>query len=309
MIARLPKFILATLILGFLTFGIYWLWQRQPKLESASQAQTQLINTPRKDQNEQLNLTPANFEVLNKLNFKIEGKVKADHYVLIYSDDFNIVLKADKNGSFSQDLELEEGLILVNLAVISQDFNQVSSKSVIWWVEEKVANDIENVIAGTVKTIFGNVLTTTTTDGEITVRTSKSTEFDIPQIKEGNRQSTASAISQLRIGDYVIALGKLSENDNLNASSLQIIRDDKPQIVKKLTVSKIVSDLDRKNNFKAKDNKSQETNTFNISGEAKIFLAENETSKKEIKKDQNVFIFYTPNNDTKTVDLIYIISK
>lgn len=286
----LARFILIILFLAGLAWGIYWLWQRQPRLKNEESKPEGSKQVQIQDEK----IKPADFSILTSQSVKIEGKTNPQSYVAIYSNAFGEVVKTDKEGKFEKSVNLEKGLNLVQLVSISPELKDSSDTTLTYWVGD--ASDGKTVYAGSIKSILVDNLTVSTSSGEKTIKTSKTTTMDLPPQDE-EKPSTKSVLSNLRVGDYLIALGDLGQ-DYLNAKKIQVIRENKPQVTKKLFLGRLL--VAPKNNiFSAKAQKDQKIEEFT--------LAKNSKEAEKVVKDKDAIIFYHDEKNQKVVDLIYLL--
>lgn len=296
--------VLSLALIGLLLFAasLVWLWQRQPKSQQAiSFLEESQESTPQaqKESND-LEISPKDGLVLTQNLVKFKGKASADTFVTIYSNDFQTVTRATKSGDFEKEVELANGLNLITLAILNQKQELEQEKSLTLFVtEESVGN---TVFAGSVKSIFDTLVTITTPNGDRSVRTSKSTKIDVPQ----EEQSTGPAIKNIRVGDYAIALGNAQDKDTQVATSLQIIRDDKPQNTKVLTKAVIITNV-KNNLFSAKKVASGEIAEFSLAKQSKVEKDDSPLKITDITRDKNAFIFYHPEKNQNIVDLVFLL--
>ena len=293
------KGFLLLLVTGLVAFGMYTLWQRQPKIqpektEQASQLeQKQII---------QENLSPIDGSVIKESEVELKSKGTPKSSFLIYSNTFQNLVKSNDEGTFTSTITLDTNLNLIKIIELDQGLQQVSEKTLTYYYAPK--SEAQTVSAGPVKSIFDSLITLTSTKGELNVRTSKSTEFEIPQI-EGQEEATAQA-DNIRIGDYIIVLGNSEDSDSLIAQNVEVIRQNKPQITKKLLLGTIASSV-RQNLFSAKD-KDGEIVEFTLNKNSEIFTNNEVVKNDQVQKDKKVIILYaSKDNETNTVDTIYLI--
>lgn len=280
---------------------IVWLWQRQPtkteegvlseKKTDQETAQTEKAFAPKPETN----------SVLPSQKQKITGKILPESYIAIAGSGIAAVAKTDKNGNFEKELNLEKGLNLVDLMVISTDLTKTQVFPITYFVTGDSVG--KTVYTGAVKTIFDTLITITTTTEDRTIRTSKSTVFDIP--KDEDEATASSDVKNIRLADYVIALGDTSEKDSLIAKKIFVLRDNKPQNSKEAKVIKIVSAV-AKNAFSARDDQDKVI-TYTITKDTKITAGETTIKPDQILKDKSAIVISTTDKDKTTANLIYLI--
>ena len=232
----------------------------------------------------------------------MSGKSEPNSLVLIYSNDTSGVAKTREDGSYQLQSSLEPGLNLLKIIFVSPSGQITQEENLTLYFSQKDVG--KTVAAGSVKSIFDNLVTVTTQTEDINIRTAKSTIFDVP--KEEDVKEATEEVDNIRIGDYVIATGDASDQDSLIAKNLQVIRTNKPQLTKQMVIAKIASTL-RQNIFSAKNNKDAKIIEFTLDKNSEILQDGNEVKSEIITKDKSAIIFYTEDNDTSLIDLIYLL--
>lgn len=284
--------------------SLVWLWQRQPQpTTTGSQTPQSATDQAQVEKSQESFIsTPGNFTVQTTALVNIEGQSQPNNLIAIYSNNFQNVVQADQNGRFQKEISLADGLNLINVVAFSQDTGQQETQSRVLYLGK--SNDLgQTVYAGSVKSIFDTLLTVTTLAGDKNIRTSKSTDFDIP--KDEDEKEATSAARNIRVGDYAIALGDSQDEDTQVAKKVEIIRRDKPQNNIKVSFAKIISTV-RQNlvSIKASDNQIIE---LTLPKKPKIQKGDQESDVKAIAKDQSAIIFYHQDQDKNLVDLIYLL--
>lgn len=288
------------LIIATFLYGLYWLWQRQPKPQEKASPPSQEAKEVRQPQ--AVEIIPQSFSVLSDPKTRIQGKSKPETLVAVYSNDFNYLVQTDAVGKFEQDMELTEGLNLAEIVVFDRDLREETRISTIYWLsgKEKVGN---TVYAGPVKTIFDNLITVSTISGEKTVKIAQSATIELPKGEEA--ESTKSASENIRVGDYLIALGEIA-GDNLNAQRVEVIRKNKPQVVKKVLGAKILTSV-RQNLFSAKETQENKILEFVLAKNSVVEVTGRQAKAEEIVKEKTAIIFFHQEGDKRIVDLIYLL--
>jgi len=299
----LAKFILTAIILLVFIYGMYWLWQRQPINEIIPEKEEQLESV-QSNNITQLSVSPKNFSVVKAEIIDFAGITKPNSYVGVFTNEFHNITESDEKGNFSTKLALSEGLNLINLTTISDNLTDESSETLIYYFateEENLDNDTI-VFAGPVSSIFDNLIVVTTTEGEKKIQTSKDTLLEIPQEEE--LEATQSALTNIRIGDYAVALGKITE-DFLDAGGLLIIREDKPQIVKKITSGIILTSVN--DSLFSIRNQSSDIVEFSLAQTTEISSISESPSIEDIAKDNNTIVVYSSLDEENLANLVYIL--
>ena len=308
-ITRIAKYIVILILVAAFIFVIYWLWQRQPKIPNIQTpklaAESNIIQTP-----ESFKITPQDGSVLISKKVKLTGKANSG-YLAIFSNDFQAVIKTDQNGKFEKEVELTNGLNLFKLVSFSGQLKQDQENSLVYLLA-KDTKDGETVFAGPVKTILDNLLTISDSSGQKNIRSTKDTNITLPKPPAGEKnknEASGSAIQNIRVGDFLIAQGNLAISNKKNeiiAKKIEVTREDKPQINKKLAVVKILASL-RGDLFSVKDLETDEILQFNFGKNSEISQEDKEAKPEEITKNKNAIVIYIVKDDKNLVDLIYLL--
>lgn len=294
--------------------SLTWLWQRQPKPPEFVEEATSGAVSGQQITLDNLTLKIADNTIVNSKKIKLEGITFTNELVAIYSNNFQDVLKSDKDGNFETAVTLNEGLNLLTIAIVTDDKEKQRQKSLTFYFA-KDKTDATIIFAGSVKNIFDTLVTVTTLSGEKNIRTSKSTEFRIPDEEE--QQSTESAVKNVRIGDYAIGLGNAPENskdtDTIIARSLEIIRENKPQNRINIARIKIISPV-RQSIFSASVTSDVTTNTLDkkvmeltLDKNSDVTLNNKQGKTTDITKDKNAIVFYHTEGNKNLIDLVYLL--
>lgn len=304
--------------LALLIFLIVWLWQRQPSgpVQTAPTQKTEVEKTgPQTSENS--TAKPQDNLIVASEKIKIKGKLTPNNYLVIASNTFNKIVKTENDGNFEIEVNLQKGLNLIDYVSISSDLKNVSISPLTYY--NTADKKFKSVYAGTVKSIFDNLLTVTTPNGEINARTSKTTELDIPQSEEelGIKESTSTALRNIRVGDYAITLGENSDQNTQISGNLEIIRLNKPQNNAKILTAQIASNP-KQNSFTAKNLVDSKVVELTITKETTIQLeaetpaaspspkSSPKTPASQITKDKNAIIIYHEEAGKNIIDLIYL---
>lgn len=301
--------------LALLIFLIVWLWQRQPSGPTQHITSQKIETESVQKQNAPATTKPQDNLVVSSQIIKIKGKLNPNDYLVIASNSFNKIVKTENTGNFEVEVTLEKGLNLIDYISISSDLKSINKSSLTYYYSTE--KKFKSVYAGAVKSIFDNLITVSTPNGEINTHTSKTTELDIPQSEEelGIEESTSTALRNIRVGDYAITLGENSDQNSQMSGSLEIIRQNKPQNNAKILTSQIATSP-KQNSFTAKNLADSKVVDLTISKETNVQL-ESQTSiaspspkttqnlQSQIIKDKNAIIIYHEEDDENIVDLVY----
>ena len=308
-INRTAKYLVILILVASFILFLYWLWQRQPRVQNIQTpkptAESNIIQTP-----ESFKITPKDGSVLTSKKVKLTGEINPG-YLAIFSNDFQAVIKTDQNGKFENEVDLTDGLNLFKLVSFSNKLKQNQENSLVYLLA-KNTKDGETIFAGSVKTILDNLLTISTPNGQKNIRSTKDTNITLPKPpadEKNKNEASGSAIQNIRVGDFLIAQGNLAnsnKNDEIIAKKIEVTREDKPQINKKLAVVKILASL-RGDLFSAKDLETDEILQFNLSKNSEIFQEDKQSKPKDITKNKNTIVIYLVKGDKNLVDLIYLL--
>jgi len=305
--------VIQTLLIVFLAasliFLIYWLWQRQPKEpEPPKQIQSSNLNTQNESQAPQgafINIKEG--AIVSTSTLKISGKTQANAKVLIFSNSLNDIVSASADGTYSIEEPLDSGINLISIVSTDKDFKQIQKQNVSVYLKSKNdTGDFGQMASGSVTKIFEGTITVSTAVGDVNISTSNSTKYVLPTPPPSKSPQPKTSGPDTRVGDFIIALGKSSSPNGLNASQITIIRENKPQITKTYSIVKLASTVKQKlfSGSQTTDNKLIE---FTLSKNAQVFLADKKADEKAIQKGKSAIIFYTPQDKDNTASLIYIL--
>ncbi len=293
-------FIVLVTVVGSL---IYWLWQRQPKslvsnndmLSPQSQNQSATSSATQAQK-----ITIDTNKVLSQNKFQLQGQTQPNSIVIIYSNSQNAVTKSDASGKFSQSLNLDDGLNLIGLSTLGQDLKEIAATNLTYYVGGAKIDDTI-VYAGLVKSIFKDTITLTTQTGEATVKQLQNAKISIPKLPGVSAQTQDQDI---RVGDYMISLGKNLSEGQLQADNISILRDDKPQNPEHWAIVKVLTTL-TKNSFQAEQN--GQSNTVKIATDINTSYLDKDqkADSKAVVKDRSAIVIY--HADDKGNDLADLI--
>lgn len=315
----MSKFFLGIGSLALLIFLIVWLWQRQPSgpVQTVLSQQTKAPDT-QKQSSTDTKAKPQDNLVVATEKIKIRGKLNPNDYLVITSNLFNKIVKTGIDGSFDVEVALQKDLNLIDYISLSSDLKKINIYPLTFYYSPD--KKFKSVYVGSIKSIFDTLLTITTPNGEISARTSTSTELDIPKVEEDAQiaESTGTALRNVRVGDYAISLGENSDPKSQNSASLTVIRQNKPQNSEKTLTAQIAT-APKQNTISAKNlsdskvidltlSKTTQVQTENVTPPASpIAKTSPNTLASQITKDKNAIIIYHEENGKNIADLIYIL--
>ncbi|KKS04880.1 hypothetical protein A2W45_03375 [Candidatus Curtissbacteria bacterium RIFCSPHIGHO2_12_41_11] len=304
-INRLAKYLVILILIASFLLVLFWLWQRQPKITKEN---SQNLTTPQTNQEEKAQefiKNPKDNSILASNKVNIEGQADPDGYVAILASTDQAVVITTSDGQFSKEIELGQGLNLVEVISILPDFKQDKKQTLTLLVSGDKSQGA--VFAGTVKSIFDTYLTITTPTGQKNLRSQKSTNIILPPAPKDQEEATSpSGIKAIRVGDYLIAEGEISSPDEMTTTKIEVLREDKPQNNKKLMVGRILVSP-RQNLFSVKDITNSEITEFALFKNTQITKVDKEAKPQDLTKDANAIIIYHQDGDKNLVDLIYLL--
>ena len=296
--------LLLLLIVCAFTYAIWWLWQRQPKIQTEQKKQTSMEQI-KPSQNAGFVKNPKDLQVLASGKIDIAGKVDGETYIVIVSNSTSAIGKSAKDGEFKIPIELSEELNLLDIQVFDNNLNaQGAEEKTLFVAQKETLPQNWQVYAGSVKSILDNLITLNTQTGEKNVKKDTKTNLILPSPPSSKKQKPTPDES-IRIGDFAIALGEVKE-EILNAQNLEIIRENKPQITKKILIAKILT-VPKANKFNAKDNEANRILDFTLDKNSKILKNGQSVNDTDIQKDLNAIIVYQDKDEKSLVDLVYLL--
>ncbi|MDO8486838.1 MAG: hypothetical protein Q7S45_00885 [Candidatus Curtissbacteria bacterium] len=280
---------------------VFGLWQLQPKPITVL-SEKSLNPTPAQTPQDQT-LEPKDGSIVKSKTVTFKGKMLAGSTIFIVSNDFQTSAQADANGAFQKDITLTPGLNLIDVISISADLSKDTRKSLSLYLAQDGSSGV--VAAGSVKTIFDNVITLTTLNSQANIKVAPSTSITFPKDVTPDA-SPSSSVADIRVGDYAVALGNTANTGTLTAQKLTIIRDNKPQNNEEYIAVKVLT-APKQNIFTAKSVKDSKILELTVDKNTQISDSGKDTKVDAITKDKNAVIIYHTETGKKVVDLIYLL--
>lgn len=305
------KPILVLIFLSAVIFLIYWLWQRQPKSSNpqSPQASQNATNSNSSDNQNPLSLNLKDGQAFDLPNLNLSGKASPNSQILIFSNSFDVLISSNDKGNFQTQINLDKGLNLINLAQVNSNFKETQKQILTLYLLGKNEPKTNTVYAGTVKNIFDNVLTIAAiSGGDEKVRQTNQTQINLPATASPTPKTSTSNKSQnidIRVGDFIIALGSNAQNQEITAESINILRDNKPTITKKYAFVTISSTVKSKI-FSSTDLTNSNLLEFKLDTNAVISASTGKADEKSLIKGKKALVFYTPGSDN-IVSSVYIL--
>ena len=263
------KEVITAVLLGILfgliiAFGIY---RANTALRPKSAVDTSLEEQQESDtattEGAQLTITnPQNYDIVTESSVMVAGLTRANDFIIVSGENEDFVIRSESNGEFAQEVDLIPALnrILihhnrpngaVNSVTVVQSSNinfgtsddeevdeAESESSLEQRIEDRLAaaRSILKAMLGFVSDIVDGTLQITNDSGEIRqISTSETTTF-------GNIVNTPADIevSDIAIGDYIIAMGNIDDNQILDAARV-VVTEPPGELTRKLYFAAIQS--------------------------------------------------------------------
>ena len=303
-VKKIGKLILSVILLLAFIYSIYWLWQRQPKPAQIKQETTNQVQTP-KPQKAGFVQVPKDSQILSSGKIEISGKVDSEAYIVVVSNSTSAIGKSAKDGEFKIPIELSEELNLLDIQVFNNNLSAIGSEQkTVYVAEGEPLPQNWEVYAGSVKSILDNLITLTTSTGEKSVKKETKTNLILPSPILSKKPAPAPDES-IRIGDFAIALGEVKD-EILNAQDLEIIRENKPQITRKISIAKILT-VAKAGKFSAKDTEANKILDFTLGKNSTVIKNGQSAKDTDIQKDSNAIIVYQDEDDERLADFVYLL--
>lgn len=287
------------LIIFIATFSLmYWLWQRQPKVNNHQLQQVQTSEQDSKEQLTNFEINPKDGSILKEKSTNFSGKTSPNEYVVVVANSNQGITKSNNSAQFEIKLDLSNGLNLVNIFTLTENLDQTQSKPITLYVDEKEASN--TVYAGPVKGIFDEVITITSTQGEQTIRKKTSTKINV------EKTETDQEDSNIRVGDFLIVLANKENQKDIDANEIKVHRLEKPQNSKKYFAGILLSSV-KGGIFSARSRSDSKIIEFSLPKDSLISQNGQQADEDKIGKDQKTIIIYSSEKDKNIPDLVYLL--
>jgi len=277
-------------------FFSYWLWQRQPK-KTTPQPETKVTQDEiikSDDENIVVKTTPEDGAIVDNNALPLTIKTSAQNYFAVSATADNPITKTDDKGQAKVDLKLSDGLNIVKVTVFNRGFSKTFDKQIAIYLKPAKKNvDAKILAAGTVKNLFEDVVTITTFAGDKNIKT------------KGAKVASPSP-SPVSKSKSLLVLGNPASSDQIEATSIEIFRDNKPQLTKEVSIVKILSKV-KDNSFSVKVEKGNNIEEFSLPKDPAISKDGQKGTADDIQKDKKAIIISHPQDNKKIVDLVYLL--
>ena len=312
--------IIGGIVLGLVIgFGVY-------RINFAFKKGSSPQGSPTPSPNNQSGLTiakPNYDDVITSLPLKISGIASKDSWIVISTDTNDYVTKADDKGTFEKEVDLQGGVNQIIVSAVTQDKNISSQELRLIYstqlgtpkpdsptttsesgVREIVLKKVEDILnspkayLGTVTDIAEKTIQLKTDSGTIEQVSAEGDSLtivkQIPTAKDLPAGKAEVKLTDIAIGDYIVAMGYRNGNHVLNAKRILITQPSPvPQI--KIYYGKV---------------KSISKKEIVINEEDKTAInASTKQSSKNIKAEDNVIIVGTTVKDLFTARTIFLVES
>lgn len=302
---------------ALLVFLIVWLWQRQPTTPIKTETQQKQATQSAQSQSSSDDpLKIQNNLVVKTQKAVIKGKINPRDYFIVASNSFKKIVRANEKGDFEIEVSLGKDLNLLDYAITPKDLKKISQNSLAYF--QLPDAQFKSVYAGSVKSVFDTLVTVTTPNGDVNLRTSGSSQLEIPA-PEDETDTSAGTLKDIRVGDYAISLGESIDENSQTSQKLTIVRQDKPLNTSKIVLSQIITSP-VKNIFTVKNLQDSKVIELITSTNTQVQLEDQNPSPtpspksssktpadSQIAKDKNSIIIYHQEGNKNVADLVYLL--
>lgn len=279
---------------------MYWLWQRQPTLDNNSKITKNPISSPstQPDIEETFTYSPEGNIIISKERIDFEGNTSPNKIVIVYSNYSQNITRADNQGIYKLAINLAEGLNQITLTSLDESFKETFSKTLSFY--QDTDSEDTKFYSGPIKSTFDTLLTIMVDGEDQIIRQKSSTEtfFD---------ESIDDEDTDIRVGDFVMALGNATKTKDFEANSLFVLRKNKPKNISQYMYGIFTSEV-KSNIFSARNEKNANLVEFYLSSETGFLEGSNEAAKDNIIKDKKALILFHEDEENDNVaDLIYLL--
>lgn len=182
-------------------------------------------------------LKPNDFEVVTKNPFTVSGITKSNSWIIASTDDEDYICQSTDDGSFEIDVDLNAGVNHLKVTALNSQGTAASQKVLTVYsasFEMPVSDtgdskDLPKSFIGTVTDISDSTIQIESTDSQIQqIATDK---YDIAAVNTTGAANKTIKLSDVAIGDYIIAMGYTDGNDVLDAVRILVTEESpEPQI-------------------------------------------------------------------------------
>lgn len=290
----------AILLIIFIAIAslMYWLWQRQPKVNNYQVSnQVQTLEQNKEQESTEFEINPKDESIIKEESTKFSGKTNPNGYVVVVANSNQGITKSNESGQFEIEIQLSSGLNLVNVFTLSENLDQTQNKLITLYVDEKETSN--TVYAGPVKGIFDEVITITSSQGEQTIRKKTSTKINF-------EDSANEKGDDIRVGDFLIVLANKENQKDIDATLIKVHRLEKPQNNKKYFAGILLS-IAKENIFSASSINDSKIIEFSLSKNSLISQNGQQIKEDKIAKDKKAIVVYSNVEDKNIPDLVYLL--
>lgn len=247
-------------IFAGITFGIvvgFGVWRINSSLKP-NNTQIKPSPTPGPNTSTELKITldkPENEDVVTDNSVTVSGLTKALAWVVVSGENGDLILQANNNGTFQQDVDLNPGVNQIKVSAFDKGGNESATQVLVVYssffqkntimaspspsnatgesairqkVEEKVAAALmqPKAFLGTVTDITDSTIQVKSIEGDI--KQISATPDSVSVINSTDDSSREVKLTDIAIGDFIVAMGYKGSNNVLIAQRILITDPVKP---------------------------------------------------------------------------------
>ncbi len=290
------------IIFSLIGFTVYWLWQRQPK-PKVEEPQTKIETVVKNEEDTKpatFITSPKPYQILADTKLRVEGIAQPDTTIIIITDSQAAALKSQKDGTISYELEIPNGLSLIQVVALDQKFEEAQNVTIPVYVS-KGETKYKAFYSGSVNKIFENTITLSTIEGTVDIATAPDTQKVLTNPAAAKK---TTGKPDVRVGDYLIVLGQANQ-EVFRAELIEIFRDTKP-VINASWVSAKISSVAKSNIFSATSTKDNKLIELTLNKNSQIMENGKKVTAAAIVKDKTAIIIYKAQNDNLTLLLHFL---
>ncbi len=180
---------------------------------------------------------PSDFDVITESPTAVSGITKSSAWIIVSANDEDYITKSSEDGSFETDVELTSGINHIKVTALNTHGDTASQKvsSIYSASFEPVTSDERGdknspkSYVGTITDISDSTIQIEGVDNQIQqIATNK---YDIAVVNTTGTTNKTVKLTDIAIGDYIIAMGYTDGNDVLEATRILIADElSQPQV-------------------------------------------------------------------------------
>ena len=223
-----------------ISFGLiigFGVWRVHNSISSKNK--TTAVSTPQpKSPIEEFGISiykPSDLDVVTEDSFNFTGITKASTWIIASTDNEDFIAQSTEDGSFEIGVDLAAGVNHVKLTAIGPDGQTANQKIMVVYspsFEDAENKDDDSSLKqpksylGTVTDISDSTIQIEGSDSQIQqIATSK---YEVTAINTTGKTSKNVKLTDIGIGDYIIAMGYTNGNKVLDATRILVANDSTP---------------------------------------------------------------------------------